>query len=158
MKLDTRESNAKIFQILISGIIRRRMTFRTLLIKLLFWFTLSSFFFGCQVVRDLDIFSSKQYGIYHTVLEKQTLYAIARVYDIDVNRLKRINGISDPSKLQSGRRLWIPGARRVLEVASTDRRSVAGKKNHWTKSKPHKAVKAVTGFLTWPVKGQKKIN
>ena len=154
MKLDTHESDAKIFQILMSGIIRRHMAFRTLLIKLLFLFILPSFFFGCQAVRGLDIFSSKQHGTYHTVLGKQTLYAIAQAYDVDVNHLKRINGISDPSKLQVGRRLWIPGARRVLEVASTDRRSVAGKKNHWTKSKPHKAVKAVTGFLTWPVKGQ----
>ena len=24
----------------------------------------------------------------------------------------------------------------------------------WTKGKPRKTVKAVTGFLTWPVKGQ----
>ena len=154
MKLDTRESNAKIFQILMSSIIRRHMAFRTLLIKLLFLFILPSFFFGCQAVRGLDIFSSKQHGTYHTVLGKQTLYAIAQAYDVDVNHLKRINGISDPSKLQVGRRLWIPGARRVLEVASTDRGSVVEKKNHRTKSKPRKTVKAVTGFLTWPVKGQ----
>ena len=55
-------------------------------------------------------------GVYHTVQKGQTLYFIARAYDVEINRLKRINGIYNPSKLQIGTRLWIPGAWQVLNV------------------------------------------
>ena len=136
MKLDTRESNAKIFQILMSGIIHRHMAFRTLLIKLLFLFTLASFFFGCQVVRGLDIFSSKQHGIYHTVQEKQTLYAIARVYDVDVNRLSE----SMASRIRRNSK-WASGygfqehdgfwrLRRLTADRLRERRTTGQKANH----------------------------
>ncbi|MCH8158168.1 MAG: LysM peptidoglycan-binding domain-containing protein, partial [Nitrospinae bacterium] len=130
------------------------MAFRTFLIRLLSRLLLLSFFSGCQVLRNLDIFSSGQQGVHHTVLKGQTLYAIAQAYAIDVNRLKRANGIWDPAKLQVGTRLWIPGARRVLEVGSTDRKSVAAKKKRSGNSKPRQTVKAVQGLLTWQLKRQ----
>ncbi|KMP11324.1 hypothetical protein UR09_03470 [Candidatus Nitromaritima sp. SCGC AAA799-A02] len=130
------------------------MAFRIYFIRLVFLLLLPSFFSGCQVLRSLDIFSSGPQGVYHTVQEGQTLYAIARAYDIDVNQLKRVNGVWDPSKLKVGKKLWVPGARRVLEVASTDKKAVASKKKRKAKKSSRKTVQAVKGFLSWPVKGQ----
>ncbi len=131
------------------------MTFKQQILRRLLLFLLRAIFSWCQVFRNLDIFPPDQQGVYHTVQEGHTLYSIARVYEIDINRLKSINGIHDLSKLRVGTRLWIPGARRVLEVASKKNKQVAGKKKRRIKKgAPGKTVKAVQGFLIWPVKGQ----
>jgi lipoprotein NlpD len=58
-------------------------------------------------------------GIYHTVSRGQTLYQIAKTYQVDPDRLTRINGISDPTRLAIGDRLFIPGANRVMPVRAT---------------------------------------
>ena len=55
-------------------------------------------------------------GIYHTVKPGQTLYRISRTYDINETYLARVNGISDPSNIPVGTRLYIPGAERSLPV------------------------------------------
>ncbi len=56
-------------------------------------------------------------GIYHTVKPGQTLYRISRTYGISETSLMRANGISDPTKVREGTRLFVPGADRVLSVA-----------------------------------------
>jgi murein DD-endopeptidase MepM/ murein hydrolase activator NlpD len=45
----------------------------------------------------------------HTVQKGETVYSIARAFGIDKDELMKFNGISDPAKLQAGRRLKIPG-------------------------------------------------
>ena len=136
------------------------MAYRNNLIRLLFLFILLSIVAGCQILRYLDILSPDQRGIYHTVQEGQTLYFIARAYGINANRLKQINRIYDPSKLQIGTRLWIPGARQVLEVGPKNSKQPVAQKKGNTKKKlkikkvPRKVVKVVKGFLIWPVRGQ----
>lgn len=55
-------------------------------------------------------------GVYHVVKPGQTLYRIALTYRIELKQITRANGISDPSRIEVGRRLLIPGARRVLNV------------------------------------------
>jgi len=108
----------------------------------------------------LDILRSNQEGVYHTVQKGQTLYLIARAYDVEINRLKRINGIYNPSKLQIGTRLWIPGAWQVLNVdTSIDKQALTKNKKRRNKKlnkkeKINKNIEAITGFLIWPVKGQ----
>jgi LysM repeat protein len=51
-----------------------------------------------------------QTGVYHTVSGGQTLWRIARIYNVDLRELMRVNGISDPGQLVVGQRLLIPGA------------------------------------------------
>ncbi len=63
------------------------------------------------------LLSACQSGVYHTVQPGQTLYRISRTYQIEESRLARVNGISDPTKLRSGTRLFIPGAERERSVA-----------------------------------------
>ena len=123
------------------------------LVKVVFFLLFfTSTLLGCQIIKNLDILPSKQGGVYHTVQKGQTLFYIARTYDIDVNRLKRINGIYNPLRLQVGTRLWIPEARQVLEIHSKKRGAKRGK---WkNKVKLNEDTKAVKGFFIWPVQGQ----
>ncbi len=64
---------------------------------------------GCSVPR----------GVYHTVRAGQTLFRISQAYGVDERYLARINGIDDPTHLQIGDRLFIPGAKRHKRVSST---------------------------------------
>jgi murein DD-endopeptidase MepM/ murein hydrolase activator NlpD len=54
----------------------------------------------------------------HTVQKGDTIYSIARSYNVDKDELMEYNGISDPTKLQSGQRLKIPGADAVIPSPS----------------------------------------
>ena len=58
-------------------------------------------------------------GVYHQVGEGQTLYRISRVYGVNEQYLARVNGISDPSRLQVGQKLFVPGAVQQRKVPST---------------------------------------
>ncbi|NCP02472.1 MAG: M23 family metallopeptidase [Deltaproteobacteria bacterium] len=58
-------------------------------------------------------------GIYHQVRPGQTLYRISKTYQQNETNLARINGISDPTQLKTGTRLFIPGATRQLNVPAT---------------------------------------
>ncbi|PLX98930.1 MAG: peptidase [Desulfuromonas sp.] len=63
--------------------------------------------------------AKRQAGVYHTVKKGQTLYTISRIYDVDKLYLARINGIPDPTELQVGERIYIPGAKYVKKVPIT---------------------------------------
>ena len=63
--------------------------------------------------------ASSRSGVYHTVQKGQTLYTISRVYDVDETYLARINGVADPTQLQSGERIYIPGATQIKQVPIT---------------------------------------
>jgi murein DD-endopeptidase MepM/ murein hydrolase activator NlpD len=143
-----------------------RMTFPHNFTKITLFIFLALILSGCQVIKKLDIWQSNKSGVYHTVQKGQTLYFIARAYDIEVDRLKRVNGIYDPNKLQIDTRLWIPGASQVLNIgASLNKQNLTkneSKKNKKLKKKkiskkkqPSKIdIKSIKGFFTWPLKGQ----
>jgi lipoprotein NlpD len=84
---------------------------------------LLSFLFlsACQGLANLgDIFSETGIGVYHSVQKGQTLYSIAQAYGKSPEYLARLNGISDPKRLQVGTRLWIPDVYRVVDVPVPD--------------------------------------
>lgn len=58
-------------------------------------------------------------GVYHTIEPGQTLYRIARIYDIPEAELARVNRIHDPTRLQVGYKLYIPGATRLRQVPAS---------------------------------------
>jgi len=64
----------------------------------------------------LSLLCSCYAGIYHTVKPGQNLYRISKTYGVNESYLARINGISDPTRLPVGTRLYIPGATRALSV------------------------------------------
>jgi len=130
------------------------MVFPDNLAKTTLFFLLISIFSGCQVLRNLDILSTNQRGVYHTVQKGQTLHFIARAYNVNLDRVKQINGIYDPSRLQIGTRLWIPGARQVLNIDSNINKQTLAKNKKKRKRALNNGIKAIKGFLIWPVKGQ----
>jgi murein DD-endopeptidase MepM/ murein hydrolase activator NlpD len=56
-------------------------------------------------------------GIVHIVQPGQTLWRIARAYDVDLDALAAANGIEDPSRVDVGTPIFIPGARATIAVA-----------------------------------------
>lgn len=57
-------------------------------------------------------------GIYHTIQPGQTLYRIAKTYQISEAELARVNRINDPTRLKVGHKLYIPGATRPRQVGA----------------------------------------
>jgi lipoprotein NlpD len=55
-------------------------------------------------------------GVYHVVEPGQTLYRIAKTYAVDETQLAKVNGITDPKRLEVGQRLYIPGATQTQRV------------------------------------------
>ncbi len=105
------------------------------------FFCIILFLAGCQGFQ-FDPWPDTGEGVYHTVQKGQTLYRIAKAYELNVEVLRRANHIGDPTKLREGTRLWIPGARRVLQIPS-----------HTAKKKTSPTVKPRKGFFIWPTKG-----
>ncbi|PLX72107.1 MAG: hypothetical protein C0615_12865 [Desulfuromonas sp.] len=113
-------------------------------------------------------------GVYHTVRKGQTLYTISRVYDIDEHYLARINGVADPTELQVGKRIYIPGAAVAKPVPVTVREAAPKPPQKVTKvtkpapaksvsnpkpivrqkSTPAKKTPVSKEKFIWPVKGE----
>jgi murein DD-endopeptidase MepM/ murein hydrolase activator NlpD len=55
-------------------------------------------------------------GVYHVVEKHQTLYRICKTYQVDIKEVASLNNIVDPSRIQTGQRIFIPGAVKVLKV------------------------------------------
>jgi len=60
-----------------------------------------------------------QTGIYHTVQPGQTLYRIAKTYEVDERELAQVNRISDPTTIKVRQRIFIPGANQLRPVPAT---------------------------------------
>ncbi len=84
------------------------------------------------------------FGVYHTVEKGQTLWRIAKTYNISLQELAEINNIEDPEKIKAGERIFIPGATRVKKVIPYKKGS-EGKK---------KGIRVEKGRFAWPVKGR----
>jgi lipoprotein NlpD len=82
-------------------------------------------------------------GVTNLVKPGETLWRIAKAYDVDPAELAEVNGISDPTKVSTGAQIFIPGALAVLDVpASHDGQPV------------HSASPVHTsGRLVWPLTG-----
>ncbi len=55
-------------------------------------------------------------GVFHVVKKGENLYRIGKAYGVDHKTLARINHVTDTRDIQIGRRLFIPGAHRLLPV------------------------------------------
>lgn len=56
------------------------------------------------------------HGIYHTIEKGQTLWRIAKTYDIDIQDVAEFNDITDMAQIKQGQKLFIPGASQILKV------------------------------------------
>jgi len=55
-------------------------------------------------------------GVHHVVTKGVTLYRISLAYKIPITKLMEANGISSPSAIKVGHKLFIPGAKKILRV------------------------------------------
>lgn len=81
--------------------------------------TLSLLLTGCAALPPRTVGTSvlpKPYpkGVYHAVLKGQTLWRIAKAYNTDIREIIEVNKISDPSKIDKGQMIFIPGAKRTI--------------------------------------------
>ena len=60
--------------------------------------------------------ANQQPGVVHRVKAGETLWRISRTYDVPLDLLLRENALADPSQLAEGTLLFVPGARRELQV------------------------------------------
>jgi murein DD-endopeptidase MepM/ murein hydrolase activator NlpD len=58
----------------------------------------------------------QHHGVLHPVEKGQTLWRIARAYHVSAQLLAEVNDLTDPTKLEVGQALWIPGAEALLKV------------------------------------------
>jgi lipoprotein NlpD len=86
------------------------------------------------------------YGVYHRVEQGQTLWRIAKTYNASIQDIAEINDIDDPTRIEIGQRIFIPGASRVLKVSAylPERQDVPEKRE----------LSYYKGRFIWPVKGE----
>ena len=107
-------------------------------------------------------------GFYHTVEKGDTIYSIAKRYDVDPDELMESNNVNDPRKLQIGQKLRISRFENADRRAQEKRNPHAVLKptpaptpkpqtNHNTEKRieptPPPAIKNPPIKLIWPVKG-----
>ncbi len=81
-------------------------------------------FYACsgQPVRSVKTYQAK--GIYHHVKSGETIYLIARAYNVSVQELAEANNIQDPSRIEADSVVFVPDARQAIDdiIASMDKR------------------------------------
>src|SRR5512140_1475743 len=87
------------------------------------------------------------HSVYHQVRPGETLYRISKAYGVSVKHLAEANRLADPSRIDVGQRLVIPGARRELPVTLITPRNAS--------ARGHDDHRPVNGNVTfdWPVTG-----
>ena len=56
-------------------------------------------------------------GVYHFVKKGETIWRIARAYQVSPEEIIRVNRLPDATKIKTGQRIFIPGASGVVESA-----------------------------------------
>lgn len=90
----------------------KKLDFKLILVFL----SLTLFISGCVTIPSQPVVQPQ--GIYHMVERGQTLYRISKTYRIDINQLMQANKIADPTQIDIGQKLFIPGVRFPLPIES----------------------------------------
>lgn len=108
----------------------------------------------------LEIHLGRSDVVTHQVLKGQTLYRIAKTYDVSVDELMDANRIDDPRELKIGELLYVPGARLRRDVTPYDspEPEAQGRAGLASSRAPdRKQLKAPVGrgngSLNWPLRG-----
>lgn len=81
-----------------------------------------------------------QKGIYHPIEKGQTIWRIAKTYNVPVEELIRVNRIDDITNIKIGQQIFIPGATQKLKVDVYIPPEIP-------------PIKGTTSFI-WPVEGK----
>ncbi|MFQ5329199.1 MAG: M23 family metallopeptidase [Thermodesulfobacteriota bacterium] len=91
-------------------------------------------------------------GVYHTVGRGETLWRIARAYDVELQEVAEINNIQDARQLRRGQRIFIPGVARVREVKAYS--PPKGRSSATQRRKSEGKIRVEKGRFAWPLKGK----
>lgn len=78
---------------------------------------------NAEASRPLAVQAGMQFpagGIYHPLRKGQTLSDLARAYRVPVETLIQVNGIHDPANIPARTPIFIPGAKKLLELPPTN--------------------------------------
>jgi lipoprotein NlpD len=84
--------------------------------------------------------------VMHIVQPGQTLWRIARAYDVPLETIARVNNIADPTRVEVGTPVFIPGARATVDVAPYPA-PLPGPRP------PERLPTLTAGSYVWPVEG-----
>jgi murein DD-endopeptidase MepM/ murein hydrolase activator NlpD len=87
-------------------------------------------------------------GVFHVVTKGQTLWRIARAYGVTVEELEEANGITDVTKLETDRVLFVPRAATLLDVPPFPAPLPGLPRAPGSETLP-----AAIGGFEWPVRG-----
>lgn len=87
-------------------------------------------------------------GTYHVVRRGENLYRIGKAYGVPHEELARANDIADPSRIEVGQRLLIPGAARSVPVDV-----VAPRQSSRRSTGPEPVIPPDKRPFSWPVQG-----
>lgn len=80
--------------------------------------------FGCVTPRNQENLSiepsvqqPKPIGVYHKVSNGETLWRIAKIYNVSLNKLIELNNIPDVAQIEKNQLIFIPDATEVKEIA-----------------------------------------
>jgi len=102
--------------------------------------------------------SKSKNGVWHTVQPGQTLWRICKAYGVDMERVVDENNIDDPTQIEVGQKIFIPGAKEVKYVEPAPE-LVAKQKTKTSSSPPPPPddfppdTQTGSGKLLWPVDG-----
>jgi len=80
------------------------------------FFIIILFMSGCATVQQIPPTRVGLDGVYHIVGSGQTLWRIAKTYNVDINEIMRVNKISDPAQIGVGQPIFIPRAKTPLFI------------------------------------------
>jgi lipoprotein NlpD len=88
---------------------------RSLIRKWIILLIVGSLFPACsgQPLKSIKTFQAK--GIYHRVKSGETLYLIARAYNVNAQELAEANNIEDPNRIEADSIIFVPDARQVID-------------------------------------------
>ncbi len=87
---------------------------------------------------------TKPEGIYHTVAKSETLWRICKTYNANLQEVAELNNIKNPSLIRVGDKIFIPGAKKQLQVQAT----TAGNGEQVPE------IKLSKGMFIWPLRGK----
>ncbi|MFH0731861.1 MAG: LysM peptidoglycan-binding domain-containing M23 family metallopeptidase [Candidatus Omnitrophota bacterium] len=108
-----------------------------LIVILLISITLTGCATAPRVVTQTPLPHAGENGIYHEVALGETIWRIAKSYNVDVAAIARVNRLQDTAKIEVGQKLFIPLEKIEYDIPEQDIADI-----------PSEA-----GFI-WPVKGR----
>ena len=120
---------------------------------------------GCASSTPPGVLALRRKHEIHRVRKGETIYSIARDYDVSVGELIDLNGIDRPERIFAGQQILIPGERidgapsplpqpRKAQRATRRTRAPAASSSKCDSVRPHPETGSRQGLLFPPVKGR----